>query len=76
MQRAGGVLTAAVMESVKTLLELQRSPAPASVRLGAARAVIKLGLKVRAQGELEQRLAALEAAQPAPHGAGKRGRAR
>src|SRR5689334_17341262 len=43
-QRAGGALTAAALESVKTLLELQRPPAPPTVRLGAARAVLELGL--------------------------------
>jgi len=59
-QRAGGLLTAAGMESVKTLLELQRLPTPPGVRLGAARAVLEIGLKVREAAELEARLAALE----------------
>jgi hypothetical protein len=55
-RRAGGVLTAAAIESIKTLLELQ----PPSVRLGAVRAVLEMGLRVRERAELEARLAALE----------------
>jgi len=61
VQRTAGALTAASMESVRTLLELQKPPAPAAVRLGAARAVLELGVKLRETAELEQRLAALEA---------------
>ena len=52
--------TAASMEAVKTLLELQKTPAPPAVRLGAARSVIELGTKLRETAEFEARLAALE----------------
>ena len=73
VQRASGVLTAALLEAIKTLLELQRPPAPPSVRLGAARAVIDSALKVRTQAELEQRLAAVEERCAAAERAGARG---
>jgi hypothetical protein len=47
LRRTGGMLTAGALEAVKTLFELQKASAPPSVRLGAARAVVELGLKVR-----------------------------
>jgi hypothetical protein len=61
VRRSAGMLTAAAGESVRTLLALQRETAPPAVRLGAARAVLELGIKVRELAELEARLAALEA---------------
>jgi hypothetical protein len=61
VQRASGGLTAAAMESVKTLLALQQGPAnPPAVRLGAARAVLEIGMKLRGATELEERLAVVE----------------
>ena len=60
VQRTSGMLTASGMESVKTLLELQKS-APPAVRLGAARSVLEIGMKVRERADLEERLATLEA---------------
>ncbi len=60
VKRGAGMLTAATMESIKTLLELQKSPNSGSVRLGAARSVIELGLKLREVADLEQRILALE----------------
>jgi AcrR family transcriptional regulator len=60
VQRASGALTAAGTESVRTLLELQKSSVPPATRLGAAKATLELGMKVRETAELEQRLAALE----------------
>jgi hypothetical protein len=60
VQRTAGMLTAAAMEAVKTLLELQKVSVPAAVRLGAARSVIELGTKMRETAEFEERLAALE----------------
>jgi hypothetical protein len=62
VQRTAGMLTAAGAESVRTLVALQKEANPAATRLGAARAVIQLGMKVREVAELEQRIAALEAA--------------
>jgi len=78
VQRTAGMLTAAGSESVRTLVALQKETIPPATRLGAARAVLLLGLKVREVAELEQRIAALEAAQQAqqaPHGPRANGRA-
>ncbi|MCI0702330.1 MAG: hypothetical protein L0241_14705 [Planctomycetia bacterium] len=55
------MLTAAANQSVSTLLALQKESVPAPVRLGAARAVLELGIKVRELVDLETRIAALEA---------------
>jgi hypothetical protein len=62
VQRTAGMLTAAGGESVKTLIELQKPSIPPATRLGAARTTLELGMKVREANELEQRIAALEAA--------------
>lgn len=59
--RAAGLLTAAGLEAVKTLLDLQKAPAPPAVRLGAARAVLEIGLKVREVVDLQQQVDRLEA---------------
>src|SRR5271166_6639381 len=47
VQRTAGALTAAGAEAVRTLLALQKESTPAGVRLGSARAVIELGVKLR-----------------------------
>ncbi len=60
VQRTAGVMTAAALESVRTLLELQKPPHPAAVRLAAARAVIALGLRLREEADLAGRVAELE----------------
>jgi hypothetical protein len=60
VQRTSGAPTAAGTESVRTLLELQKPAVAPDTRLGAAKAVLELGMKVRETAELEQRLAALE----------------
>jgi transposase len=60
VQRASAMLTAAAMESVKTLLELQKPTNTGPVRLGAARSVLEMGVKLREVADLEQRIAALE----------------
>ena len=59
--RSAGLLTAAAGEAVRTLLSLQKDATPPAVRLGAARAVLELGIKVRELADLETRIAALEA---------------
>ena len=59
--RTTGALTAASTESVRTLLELQKSTAPPTVRLGAARAVLEISMKLREVVELEAQMAELEA---------------
>src|SRR5262249_36316021 len=60
VQRTAGALTAAAAEAVRTLLALQGASEPPAVRLGAARAVLEIGLKLREAAELEARVAALE----------------
>jgi hypothetical protein len=60
VKRSAGMLTAAAGESVRTLLALQKAPTPPAVRLGAARAILELGIKVREMVELEGRIEALE----------------
>jgi hypothetical protein len=60
VERTAGTLTAAGAESVRTLIVLQQPAIAAAVRLGAARAVLELGVKLREAAELEGRIAALE----------------
>lgn len=60
VQRAAAMLTAAGLEAVETLLDLQNAQTPAAVRLGAARAVLELGGRLRESAELLQRIATLE----------------
>lgn len=62
IERASSMLGAAAMEAVKTLLSLMERTVPHATRLGAARAVLELGIKLRDLIEVEQRLAALELA--------------
>lgn len=60
VERSSAMMTAASMEAVKTLLGLMERSIPHAIRLGAARAVIELGVKMRDLHEVEQRLGALE----------------
>lgn len=60
LERTCAMLTAASLESVKTLVELQNASHSGSVRLGAARAVLEQGTKLREMVELEERIAVLE----------------
>ncbi len=60
VQRTAGALTAAGLEFVKTLIGLVGTGIPPATRLGAARAGLELGMKVREVADLEQRLASLE----------------
>ena len=52
-------LVGASIEAIAHLLELMRT-APPAVRLGAARTIIELAGKWRFEGELEERLVAVE----------------
>jgi hypothetical protein len=61
VERSTAMLTAAGMESVKTLVTLQHPTIPPAVRLGAARAVLEIGMRQREVSELTQRIAVLEA---------------
>lgn len=60
VERSMGMLTAATLEAVKTLVSLQDAAQPAAVRLGAARAIIDYGLKLRDEHDLTGRIALLE----------------
>ena len=60
-QRGAAMLTAAAMEAVRTLVELLQSATPAAVRLGAARAILELGVRHREAVELSERITALAA---------------
>ena len=60
VQRAASLLTAAALEAIKTLVELQKPPAPAAVRLGAARSILEYGLKLREAADLYGRVGTLE----------------
>lgn len=60
VSRTAGTLTAAASEAVRTLLELLKNPTSSAVRLGAARAVLEIGMKLREVADLEVRLADLE----------------
>ncbi|MCC7418656.1 MAG: hypothetical protein IT428_00095 [Planctomycetaceae bacterium] len=55
-------LSASGAEAIETLGVLLKSPTPPAVRLGAARAIIELGVKLRESVELEERIARLEEA--------------
>jgi len=61
LRRASSMLTAAGISSIKTFTTLQESAESEAVRLGAARAIIELGYKLRESVEFAERLAALEA---------------
>jgi hypothetical protein len=60
VQRAAGLLTAAALEAVKTLLNLQQTHVSAAVRLSAARAILDMGMKLREAADFETRLTELE----------------
>jgi hypothetical protein len=60
LRRSVGMLTAASLGAIKTFTTLQESATSESVRLGAARATIELGCKLRETAEWGERLAALE----------------
>lgn len=70
--RATAMLTAAAMEAVKTLLDLQGTKQPPATRLGAAKSVLEIGNRLRTEVDLAARLGALERAlgllPPAPAG--------
>jgi hypothetical protein len=61
VRRCCALLTAASLEAVKTLLDLQHPQTLPGVRLGAAKAIIELGTRLREQTEMAERIAALEA---------------
>jgi hypothetical protein len=60
MERAGSMLTAATLQSVKTLLSMQEASVPFGVRLGASRAILDFAFRFREFTEFQDRLAAVE----------------
>jgi hypothetical protein len=64
--QALGRLIADMASAAETLGFLSRKAKSETVRLGAARALLELGNKLRESNELEQRIAALEANQSGP----------
>jgi hypothetical protein len=60
VNRAAGTLTAAATEAIKTLLSLQQTTVPHATRLGAARSILEIGIKMREVADLDERLKALE----------------
>ena len=61
VRRSAGLLSAASGEAVRTLLALMKDAAPPAVRLGAAKAVLELGMRIRELAELEAEVRELEA---------------
>jgi transposase-like protein len=59
--RALGRLADGMGEAASTLRELLADSTPPAVRLGAARCLLELGVKLREAIDLEQRLTAVEA---------------
>ncbi len=75
VRRSAGLLSAASGEAVRTLLALMKDSAPPATRLGAAKAVLELGMKIRELAELEAEVRELEekvAALGPPNGDGRR----
>jgi AcrR family transcriptional regulator len=62
VRRATALLTAAAAQAVQTLRDLQAEDVSPTVRLGAAKAALELGSKLRTEGELTVRLEAAERA--------------
>src|SRR5262249_1425823 len=61
VQRAASMVSAAGLSAIRTLTTLQESAASEAVRLGAARATLELGCKLRQTVELTERVESLEA---------------
>ena len=62
IQAAVDMLGKAASAATMTLIDLLQSKHPPSARLGAARAILELGAKLREGQEVEERLTAIEAA--------------
>jgi hypothetical protein len=60
VRRSAGLLSAASGEAVRTLLALMKDAAPPATRLGAAKAVLEIGMRLRELAELEAEVRALE----------------
>lgn len=60
MDRAVRMLSASSIESIKTLVSLQSQAVPERIRLGAAKATLSLGIRIREEHEISRRLESLE----------------
>jgi hypothetical protein len=60
VQRSTGMLTAASLEAIKTVVGLLGPNAPEQVRHSAARTILQYGIRLREHTELQARLASLE----------------
>jgi hypothetical protein len=60
VQRSSGMMCASSVEACKTLLGLLGSANPATVRLGAARAILEIGIRIREEVDLVERVVELE----------------
>ena len=60
VSRAAAMLTAAAVESVRTLADLLKPAHGPATRLTAARAILEHGVKLRSLVEVEERLRSLE----------------
>jgi hypothetical protein len=58
--RSSAMLTAAGIESVRTLVDLLKPSQPAMTRLSAAKSILDLGVKLRSLVEVEFRMQELE----------------
>ena len=61
--QAMGMLARIASDAAATLEDLMGQDRPPTVRLGAARAILDLGGRLREQGEVEARLTAIEQAE-------------
>jgi len=61
LERSSTMLTVAGLEAVRTLLTLQAASMPAPVRLGAAKAILDFGQRLREHVDFSQTLAELKA---------------
>src|ERR1700730_10871110 len=66
LQRVADLLTKAAQEGIHSLVALQDKAPPPSVRRAAARDILDLGPRLRADAILEKRLTALENLVPVP----------
>lgn len=62
VSRTAAAMTAAGMESLRTLLELQKKEYPAATRRAAARDVLEIGIKMREDADLADKVQALQQA--------------
>jgi hypothetical protein len=64
VRRTSGGLTASGAEALKTLLSLMQPTVPPGTRLGAARSILEIGMKMREVVDLDEQVKALEERMP------------